>query len=60
VEAVAPEAAVGHFGWLGMFIGVDMPATSYVTQDKLGWTPTHTGLIADIATGTQLGRTPAG
>jgi nucleoside-diphosphate-sugar epimerase len=57
VEAVAPEAAIAHFGWLGMFAGVDMPATSHITQEKLGWKPTHAGLIEDIATGTNLGRT---
>ncbi len=57
MEAVAPEGAVAHFGWLGMFIGVDMPATSRITQDKLGWKPTHRGLIADIATGARMGRT---
>ena len=55
VDSVAPEAAVAHFGWLGMFAGVDMPATSRITQEKLGWRPTHTGLIEDIATGTRLG-----
>jgi nucleoside-diphosphate-sugar epimerase len=54
VKAVAPDSAVAHFGWLGMFISVDMPATSHVTQDKLGWTPTHTGLLADIATGGRI------
>jgi nucleoside-diphosphate-sugar epimerase len=56
VEAVPPEGAVDHFGWLGMFASLDMPATSHITQQKLGWRPTHTGLIEDIATGTQLGR----
>ena len=57
VEAVAQEEAMAHFGWLGMFAGVDMPATSHITQQTLGWKPTHAGLIEDIATGTQLGRT---
>ena len=57
VESIAPEAAMAHFGWLGMFASVDMPATSRITQDALGWKPTHTGLIEDIATGAQLGRT---
>ena len=28
------EDAMGHFGWLGMFASVDMPATSRVTQEK--------------------------
>lgn len=57
VETVAQEDAMAHFGWLGMFAGVDMPATSRITQERLGWKPTHTGLIEDIVTGTQLGRT---
>jgi hypothetical protein len=43
-----------------MFASVDMPATSHITQERLGWTPTHTGLIEDIATGTQLGRSMRG
>jgi nucleoside-diphosphate-sugar epimerase len=56
VEGVAQEEAMAHFGWLGMFASVDMPATSRITQEKLGWKPTHAGLIEDIATGSQLGR----
>ncbi len=60
VESVAPEEAMAHFGWMGMFASVDMPATSHITQAKLGWKPTHTGLIEDIATGTHLGRTTFG
>jgi nucleoside-diphosphate-sugar epimerase len=55
VESVAPDAAFAHFGWLGMFASVDMPATSRITQEKLGWTPTHAGLIEDIAAGAKLG-----
>jgi len=57
VDSVTPEDAMAHFGWLGMFASVDMPATSRITQDKLGWKPTHTGLIEDIATGSRLGTT---
>jgi nucleoside-diphosphate-sugar epimerase len=57
VESVAAEAAMAHFGWLGMFASVDMPATSRITQETLGWTPTHTGLLEDIATGSRLGGT---
>jgi hypothetical protein len=54
---LAQEEAMAHFGWLGMLAGVDMPASSRITQEKLGWKPTHTGLIDDIATGDKLGRT---
>jgi hypothetical protein len=31
-----------------MFAGLDMPASSALTQQRLGWKPTQIGLIADI------------
>ena len=46
---------MAHFGWLGMFAGVDMPATSRITQDRLGWRPTHESLIEDIRNAPVLG-----
>ncbi len=49
--SIAPEAAAEHFGWIGRFFGVDMPASSVLTQELLGWTPTHPGLLADIEAG---------
>ncbi len=36
------------FGWLAMFAGRDMPASSAQTRRKLGWGPTGPGLIADL------------
>jgi hypothetical protein len=49
-KSVTPEEAPGYFGWIGMFAGVDMPASSAITRQRLGWQPTHTGLLEDIAT----------
>jgi nucleoside-diphosphate-sugar epimerase len=49
VVAKSPEEAAGHFGWLGFFVGVDCPASSAQTQQRLGWRPTQTGLISDLA-----------
>jgi nucleoside-diphosphate-sugar epimerase len=43
----AAEAAA-HFGWLARFAGLDCPASSQQTQDRLDWHPTHAGLIADL------------
>lgn len=43
--------AAEHFGWIGMFFGADAPASSAITRELLGWTPTHPGLLADIAAG---------
>ena len=46
--SLSPEEALAHFGWLGMFVGLDMPASSAKTQEWLGWHPTGPGLIADL------------
>jgi len=47
----APEEAAGHFGFLAMFAGADNPASSALTRQRLGWTPTEPGLIADLNAG---------
>jgi nucleoside-diphosphate-sugar epimerase len=48
VIGISPEEAQGHFGWLAMFAGLDMPASSAQTQQRLKWHPTGPGLIADL------------
>jgi nucleoside-diphosphate-sugar epimerase len=48
VVAKSPEEAVDHFGWLGMFAGLDCPASSALTRQRLGWNPTGPGLISDL------------
>ena len=48
VVAMSPEDAAAHFGWLGAFVGRDLPASSAQTQERLGWRPTGTGLLADL------------
>ncbi|AVH69691.1 SDR family oxidoreductase [Nostoc sp. 'Lobaria pulmonaria (5183) cyanobiont'] len=49
VVAKSPEEAADHFGWLGFFAGMDGPASSALTQQRLGWSPTQkSGLIADL------------
>lgn len=40
-----------HFGPLAPVIGLDNPASSARTQELLGWTPSHPGLIADLDEG---------
>ncbi|TFB85257.1 SDR family oxidoreductase [Cryobacterium algoricola] len=49
--SIPPEDAAAHFGWIGIFFGLDVPTSSARTQDLLGWTPTHAGLVADIQSG---------
>jgi nucleoside-diphosphate-sugar epimerase len=48
VASLSPEEAQAHFGWLGIFAGMDLPASSAQTQKRLGWRPTGPGLIADL------------
>lgn len=49
VVSVAPSEAGSHFGFIGAFAGVDMSASSTLTQARLGWTPTGPGLLEDLA-----------
>jgi nucleoside-diphosphate-sugar epimerase len=46
--SLSPEKAAAHFGWLAMFAGSDLAASSALTQRRLGWRPTGPGLIADL------------
>jgi nucleoside-diphosphate-sugar epimerase len=48
VKSIAPEETHAFFGWLAMFAGHDMPASSEQTRKKLGWEPSGPGLIADL------------
>src|ERR1700735_2129396 len=48
VVSLSPEKAQTHFGWLAMFAGFDMPASSALTRQRLGWRPAGPGLIADL------------
>jgi len=48
VVSLSPEEAAAHFGWFAMFAGIDRPASSAQTREKLGWNPTGPGLIADL------------
>jgi nucleoside-diphosphate-sugar epimerase len=48
VVSLSPEDAMGHFGWFGLFAGLDMPASSAWTRQRLGWKPEGPGLLADL------------
>ena len=49
VVSKSPGEAAAHFGWLAMFAGMDMPASSTLTQQRLGWHPTdQPGMVADL------------
>jgi nucleoside-diphosphate-sugar epimerase len=40
-----------YFGFLSPFIALDNPTSSRLTQERLGWSPTQTGLLADLDNG---------
>jgi nucleoside-diphosphate-sugar epimerase len=48
VVSVSPDEAPAHFGWLAMFAGRDLPASSVLTRKKLAWQPAGPGVIADL------------
>jgi nucleoside-diphosphate-sugar epimerase len=48
VISLSPDKAAEHFGWLAMFVGMDLPASSAQTRQKLGWQPEGPGMIEDL------------
>ena len=48
VVAKSRDEASSHFGWIGLFFGMDGPASSAQTQERLGWRQVQPGLIADL------------
>jgi nucleoside-diphosphate-sugar epimerase len=48
VVSKSPAEAFDHFGWLGPFMGIDLPVSSAKTQDFLGWRPVKSDLISDL------------
>jgi nucleoside-diphosphate-sugar epimerase len=51
VVSKSREEAVDHFGWIAPFFGLDGPASSALTQERLGWRPVQPKLIADLNAG---------
>ena len=47
--SVTPEKAFEHFGPLGLFAGLDSPASADITRELLGWEPTGPTLLEDLA-----------
>src|SRR5580658_7268531 len=43
VVSKSREEAADHFGWIALFFGIDGPASSALTQDRLGWRPDQPG-----------------
>ncbi len=48
VKSMAPEDAASYFGWMASLASADIPASSALTRERLGWNPAGPGLIADL------------
>jgi len=51
VASIAPEDAQEHFGWIGRFFAADIPASSTLTRELLGWAPSGPGVLEDLEAG---------
>jgi nucleoside-diphosphate-sugar epimerase len=51
VRSIAGDDVQDHFGWIGTFFAMHGAATSAVTREMLGWTPTGPTLVEDIDAG---------
>lgn len=56
VSSKSAEEAADHFGWLARFAGLDLAASSALTQQQLGWQPSHPSLLADLEQGHYFGK----
>ncbi|MEM1178269.1 MAG: SDR family oxidoreductase [Acidobacteriota bacterium] len=48
VESIPPDRAEKHFGWLAMFVALDMPASSEGTRSLTGWAPREGRLLESL------------
>ena len=48
-RSLSPDEAAGHFGWLAPFAANDIPASSALTRETVGWRPTGPGLLDGLA-----------
>lgn len=51
VVSIDPDAAIDHFGWIGAFFAMDLPASSAHTRDLLDWVPVGPTLLEDLDAG---------
>lgn len=55
IVSLSVEKASDHFGWLGVPVSMDAPATSVLTRKELGWSPKEdASFIADLMNSTLL------
>lgn len=47
VVSLQPEQSAGHFAWLDRIARMDVPASSALTQERLGWRPAEQASLLD-------------
>jgi nucleoside-diphosphate-sugar epimerase len=52
--SISAEDAAGHFGFLGPFAALDIPASNDLTRELMSWQPTGPTLLEDLAQGTHF------
>ncbi len=48
VKSVSGDELAKHFEWMSNFVTMESIATNFQTQEQLGWTPEHIGLLEDM------------
>ena len=48
VKSLSTEEAPEYFTWMTFFVGSDCPATSFQTQEKLGWNPSEKNFAEEL------------
>ncbi|HEY5303821.1 MAG TPA: SDR family oxidoreductase [Acidimicrobiales bacterium] len=51
VTSITGDEAGDHFGFMSVFVALDNPTSSRLTQDRLGWQPVQPGLLVDLEEG---------
>jgi hypothetical protein len=49
VRAISAAEVKQYFGWMAPFAGLDMIGANAWTRERLGWNPTGTDLLSDLA-----------
>ncbi len=48
VHSLRADRLGQHFGFLGPIVALDNPTSGALTRARMGWEPTHPGLLADL------------
>ncbi|WP_446742609.1 SDR family oxidoreductase [Silvibacterium acidisoli] len=48
VVSITPEEAPAHFGWMAHLASADLPASSAITREELGWEPAGPSILTDL------------